>query len=438
VKWSARLVLAVALFIPVLVVAGDNNLKLDPVEALIVQEVNADVATEVALLERVVNINSGTMNLEGVRHVGTVFDEEFQALGFDTQWVDGEPFGRAGHLVASRGDRGPHILLIGHLDTVFAKDSPFQKFEFLPDNQARGPGITDMKGGDVIIIGALKALKAAGVLDNLSIRVVMTGDEENRGQPYEIANKALMDAARWAEIAMGFEDGDGDPRTLVVTRRGSTSWQLETTGTPAHSSQIFQEVVGYGAVYESARILNGFREALAEEPNLSFNPGVIVGGTDVELDVDTSSGSAFGKENVVARSVKVNGDIRAVSPEQLADAKERMQEIVGQHLPGTGATLRFSDGYPPMAPTEGNYLLLSLYDEVSQDLGFGPVVSVDPRNAGAADISFASGLVDMAVDGAGLMGWGGHTEGEIADMNTLPEQMQRAAVLLYRLSKRTQ
>jgi len=424
-------------FLPALLAlsfAGMACAGLDPVEQRIVAAVNAELPADVALLEKVININSGTMNFAGVRQVGEEFDKAFTELGFTAQWIDGEGFDRAGHLVASHGDKGVKVLMIGHLDTVFAPDSPFQRYEPLDGNRVRGPGITDMKGGDVIIVSALKALRSAGVLDELSIRVVLMGDEENRGEPHEIANAALIEAANWADVAIGFEDGDGNPETIVVSRRGSTSWQLKVSGTPAHSSQVFQPEVGYGAIYETARILDGFRTALSAEPNLTFNPGVIVGGTDTALDEDTSAGTAFSKENVVARSVLVNGDIRALSPQQLVDAKAKMQEIVAAHLNGTGATLEFSDSYPPLAPSEGNYRLLGMYDAVSQDLGFGPVAAVDPRKAGAADVSFTSGLVEMAIDGAGLMGWGGHTDDEIADMATLPQQTQRMAVLLYRLA----
>lgn len=430
-----------SLFLSVFVVSGClasapvAAAEVNETEAKIIAAVDADQAHALALLEKVININSGTMNFAGVRQVGQVFDEEFTALGFETEWVEGEAFNRAGHLVASHGDKGVKVLMIGHLDTVFAPDSPFQRYEPLEGNRVRGPGITDMKGGDVIIVSVMRALKSAGVLDEISIRVVLMGDEENRGQPQEIANAALIAAAEWADVAIGFEDGDGNPETIVVSRRGSTSWELKVTGIPAHSSQVFQPEVGYGAIYEAARILDGFRTELSTEPNLTFNPGVIVGGTDTALDADTSSGTAFGKENVVARSVLVNGDIRALSPQQLKDAKAEMHKIVADHLAGTDATLEFSDSYPPLAPSDGNFRLLRMYDGVSQDLGFGPVAAVDPRKAGAADVSFTSGLVEMAIDGAGLMGWGGHTDDEIADMATLPSQSKRMAVLLYRLNQ---
>ena len=402
------------------------------VEAAIVAQVKKDHDRALSLLRETVDINSGTMNIAGVRAVGAIFDHELKELGFKTQWIDGKAFNRAGHLVASRGSRGPKVVLIGHLDTVFAQDSPFQKMQ-VEGNALKGPGTTDMKGGDVIIVHALRALQASGQLDRMSVRVVMMGDEENRGEPMALANQALIEAGEWADIAIGFEDGDGDPRTAAISRRGASDWTLEVSGKPAHSSQIFQPDVGVGAIFEAARILEGFRSALSAVPNLSFNPGVIVGGTDIALDIDSSRGTAFGKGNVIAQAVRVSGDLRSISPEQLASARETMKQIVAAHLPGASATITFADGYPPMAPTPGNARLLAIYDAASRDQGFGQVVAINPRKAGAADISFVADKVDMALDGVGLMGAGGHTVDEIADLATLDSQTIRAAVTLYRL-----
>lgn len=417
-----------------IVAISSAALAKEDIDAELVAHVDSHESQALDLLEKAVNINSGTMNVAGVREVGDLFLAEFDALGFETEWVDGAPFNRAGHLVAKWDGGEPRILLIGHLDTVFEPDSPFQRYERIDGNRARGPGSIDMKGGNVVMLYALKALKAAGVLDHLSIRVVLTGDEERRGEPIDLAAEALVDAARWADHAIAFEDGDGDPETAVVARRGSSSWSLQATGKPAHSSQVFREDIGYGAIYEAARILNAFRTELAAEDNLTFNPGVIVGGTEVELDRKTASGTAFGKNNVIAEHARVDGDLRALSEEQLSMAVRRMQEIVDANLPHTKAEIAFQHRYPPMAPTSGNHRLLELYDEVSRDLGFGKVTAVDPRRAGAADISFAADYVEMALDGIGLMGEGGHTVDETADLTTLGMQTKRAAVLLYRLS----
>jgi glutamate carboxypeptidase len=405
------------------------------IEQKIVNQIDQELNQSVETLKKVVNINSGTLNFSGVREVGDVFSTQFEELGFKTEWVDGKPFNRAGHLIASYGSRGPKILMIGHLDTVFSKSGPFQAYAALDNNRVSGPGITDMKGGDVIIISALRALKKLNLLDNVSIKVVMTGDEESSGKPLSASKKAIVEAAKWADMALGFEDGDSNIKTAVIARRGSINWQLNVVGKPAHSSQIFSQEVGYGAIFEAARILNAFREELAGVGDLTFNPGIIAGGTRVDVQTQNSSAQVFGKTNVVAKELTVRGGIRALTQAELQNAKSVMQDIVAKHLPHTSATLEFAQGYPPMAPTAENYKLLSLYSEVSESLGYGPVVAVNPRNAGAADISFAADHVNMAMDGLGLMGAGGHTKEEVADMTSFSKNMHKAAILIYRLGQ---
>ena len=416
--------------------SGSGQSSLTSEEQALVAFVDAHNAEALALLERAVNINSGTQNFAGVRAVGKLFSAEFEALGFTTRWIDGAPFGRAGHLVAERARPGKRFLLIGHLDTVFEPDSPFQKFERLDEGRARGPGAIDMKGGDVIIVQTLKALKASGALDRMNVTVVMTGDEEASGDPQDVARAALVAAAKGVDVAIGFEDGAGDPKTAVIGRRGTTAWKLTVTGKPAHSSQIFRPDIGYGAIFEAARILEAFRVALAGEPHLTFNPALMVGGTKVDLDVTQARGSAFGKDNVIPELAIVSGDLRALSKEQFAQARKRMEEIVASSsLAQTKATIAFDEGYPPLAPTDGNRKLLALYDQASRDVGAGPVAAVDPDRAGAADVSFVAGEVPMILDGIGMMGDGGHTVHETADLSVLPSQTKRAALLLYRLSR---
>jgi glutamate carboxypeptidase len=370
-----------------LLVATPASADLDPIEAALIRTIESREEQALALIEQSVDLNSGTLNLEGVRQVGDLFRAEFDALGFQTHWIDGAPFERAGHLVATHGDSGPHFLLIGHLDTVFEADSPFQTFERVSETHARGPGTTDMKGGNVIVLEVLHALRAAGVLDRMQFTVFFTGDEERSGRPLELARREFIEAADAADFALGFEDGDGDPRTVVIARRGSSTWQLEVSGTPSHSSQVFSEEIGYGAIYEMARILDRFRQELAGEDLLTFNPGLVAAGTEASVEPGTSSGSAFGKNNVVAATAIVTGDLRTISPEQLERSRDRMREIVAESLPGTSAEIEFRDGYPPLAPTEGNRKLLEVYDQASRDLGYGPVEAVDPRRAGAADVS---------------------------------------------------
>ena len=437
-SFLSRSIGALLLVIPLAASAPQGG-PLDAAERTMVRTVDANNAQALVLLERLVNINSGTMNFAGVRQVGALLRAELDALGFATRWVDGASFNRAGHLIAERtGSAGaPRILLIGHLDTVFEPASPFQKFERLSDTTARGPGVIDMKGGDVIIIAALKALQSAGTLAGMNLVVVMTGDEEDAGDPQVTARAALVDAAKGAQYALGFEDGPGDPRFAVTARRGTSSWKLQVKGKTGHSSQIFRPDLGYGANYELARILDGFRRQLAGEEHLTFNPSLVLGGTNAEMDEVLSRGSASGKTNVIAATALARGDLRTLSKEQLQHARDTMKAVVADGpLAQTEATLTFEDGYPSLPPTDGNARLLAEYDRASRDTGSGPVAAVSPDRAGAADVSFISGEVQSILDGIGLMGHDDHSPAETADLSTLPSQTQRAAILLYRLSYR--
>jgi glutamate carboxypeptidase len=387
---------------------------------------------QVELLARVVNINSGTLNLAGVRQVGEVFRAALDSLGFETRWIDMPPeMHRAGHLFAEhRGKSGrKRILLIGHFDTVFEGEG--QQF-VREDTTARGAGSGDMKGGDVIVLYALKALQSIGALRDANIIVAFSGDEESAGDPLSVSRRDLIEAGKRSDVALGFEGGTR--RTITVARRGASAWRLEVTGRQSHSSGIFGEGAGYGAVYEAARILDGFRTALAGEPNLTFNPGIVVGGTDVTFDTLHLTGTAAGKLNIVAQRVVVAGDLRFLTEEQKERARARMREIVAKSLPRTSAAITFYDEYPAMAPTPGNYTLLAAYDSVSQALGYGPVEALDPGRRGAGDISFVAPYVD-SMDGLGADGSGAHSPRERVFLNSLPMQTERAAVLLYRLSR---
>jgi glutamate carboxypeptidase len=183
-------------------------------------------------------------------------------------------------------------------------------------------------------------------------------------------------------------------------------------------------------------------DARRAEPSNRCCPGRVtgplqprLGGTTVEFDPVRLRGTAFGKTNVIAETAVVSGDMRTLSQPQLDKTKQTMEAIVKASLPHTEAAITFDEGYPPMAPTEGNATLLALYDQTSRDLGFGAVTAVSPDRAGAADVSFVAGEVTTILDGVGLMGHDDHTVKETADLTTLPSQTNWMAVLLYRLAK---
>ncbi len=412
--------------------------QLSDIERQIAEYAEEHLPEALELLETTVNINSGTLNPEGVKAVSDVLEPELDMLGFDARWLPlPETINRAGHLVAEReGNRGRSVLLIGHLDTVFEPDSPFQRFTREGD-VARGPGVSDMKGGNVVLLFALKALAEVGALEDTTIRVIFTGEEERPGLPLSVAKEALIDFGRESDIALGFEGGSADDQSNigVVARRGAANWSLEVTGTPSHSSQIFRDTVGAGAVYEASRILNAFYSQIRGEEYLTFNVGVILGGTDVDYDPSTSTGTAGGKTNVVAQRLILEGDLRTISTDQLESAQERMSAIVEDNLPETSAALTFSPGYPAMTPTEDNYALLGDYSAISEALGYRPVRPEDPSERGAADVSFVAPNVGAAIDGLGPQGEDGHTVEETLDLTSIVPAIQRAAILIYRLTR---
>ena len=406
-----------------------------PVERQIADYVEAHTEEAIAFLQRIVDINSGTMNHEGVREVGRLFREELDALGFRTRWIDMPPeVNRAGHLFADReGDRGGHVLLIGHLDTVFEEDSPFQNFT-RNGWTATGPGVEDMKGGNVVMLFALKALHEVGALDGTSITVAFTGDEEMPGHPLTASRGDLIEAGRAAAVALGFEGGVGGPNTATVARRGSSGWKLTVGGVRAHSSGIFDDTYGAGAVFEAARILSEFYNDVRGEEYLTFNPGVVLGGTDVAYDQANTRGTAFGKTNVIAQTVVVYGGLRFITDEQKDTARAKMRGIVAHNLPQTSAEISFSDSYPAMPPTAGNQVLFEALEQVNRDLGEGAIEQIDPGARGAADISFVAADVD-GLAGLGVFGSGGHTVDESVDLRSLPLITARAAILIHRLTR---
>jgi len=421
-----RLLTALCVAAPLL---ANAQAALTPAEQKIRETVQRSHDDQVAYLERVVNIPSSTLNLAGVRKVGAAFRASFDSLGFATKWVTlPDATQRAGHLVAEhKGKPGAvRILLIGHVDTVVEPDGPNW---VRTDSMARGVGSGDMKGGDVIILFALKALQAAGTLKDMNITVVFTGDEEHPGDPLSVTRKDLIDAAKRTDIALAFEGGNRSDATTA--RRGASSWRVTATGRQAHSAGVFGGA-GYGAIYELARIVNEFRVQLVGEQYLTFNVGTILGGTDVEYDTVGIKGTAASKLNIIAKAAVAHGDLRFISEEQKEKTRAKMREIVAKHLPGTDAKITFLDEYPAMSPTAGNARILAAYDTASQALGYGPVRALDPGARGAGDISFVAPLID-GLDGLGALGTGAHAPEERVNLNALRMQTERAALLLERL-----
>jgi len=416
--------------LPLLVLILSSGLyaqELNADERKIVDFIDRNAASAISLLERTVNVESRTEDIAGVKQVGGLYAEELKVLGMDVRWIDMPPeTRRAGHLIAeTKGTRGKRLLLLGHLDTVLAGE-PFRR----EGDRAFGSGVSDMKGGNAIAIQALKALHAAGLLKDMRIILLFTGDEENSCEPVSLCRGDMTAAAKRSDAAISFEGSVGN--TATVGRRGSSSWTLEVEAKTGHSSQIFRPGMGNGAILEAARILNEFRTTMGNEKYLTFNPSLFVGGTTAEAK--DAAGIATGKTNVVPAKVIVNGDLRFISEEQKESARTRMRQIVSKNLGGATATITFQDGIPAMTPVQGNFDLLKVLDQASRDLGLEPVEALDPGDRGAGDIAYISHLIP-GLDGIGIVGGNSHAKGEWAQLDNIPTLTKRAALLIYRLTR---
>lgn len=406
-------------------------------ETQIVRTIDGERDRNIGLLKTLVETNSGSRNIAGVTKVGAMMRAELESLVFKVAWAPMDKAGRAGHIVATHkgNGRGKRLLLIGHLDTVFEPDSPFQKWTMKGPDKAEGPGAGDDKGGMVVMIAALRAMKVAGTLAHADIEVVLTGDEEDAGTPIEIARADLIAAGRRADVALDFEGlvRDNGRDMGSIARRSSNSWILKATGNGGHSSGIFSDKAGYGAIYELARIIDRFRRELPET-NLTYNVGLIAGGATQSTDAEGIRATATGKTNIIAPLAEARGDLRTLSDEQTNRVRAKMKAIVADHLPGTAATIEFPEGgYPAMAPTPGNKAILDRLNIVNRDMGLPEMPALDPLKRGAGDISFVAKDVDSFA-GMGPYSTGDHAPGETVDLTSIPLQAKRAAILMSRLS----
>ncbi len=408
---------------------------LSDAEKKVISHIQLHLPATEKLLEEVVNINSGTLHIAGVKKVGEVFAREFAKAGFTSEWVSlPDSLKRAGHLVATRkGKKGKKLFIIGHLDTVFEPDMAFSPYTRLNDSTATGQGANDMKGGDVVVIAALQALQSAGLLNDTQIIVYFTGDEEKSGQPTSVSRKDFIERAKTCDLALAFEGANG-LNSIATARRGSSGWQLQVSGKTGHSSGVFSKGSGYGAIYEAARILNSFREELSTEKYLTFNPGLILGGSEMQYEESKARGQAMGKTNIISPETVVTGDLRFLTEVQKEAAREKMRRIVANNLNGSKAEIRFQDGIPAMEPTAGNNQLLEVVSGITEAMGLGPTKAGDPGARGAGDISYVAQYMKGNIDGLGASGRGAHAPGETINLKEFPLLIQRAALLIYRLS----
>ncbi len=362
-----------------------------------------------ALLARLVDQNSFTRNLDGVNAVATVVAEELAASGVAVERIPGGAFGD--HLSFSSGAPGPFTFLIGHSDTVFPPGT-FEGYR-VAGERALGPGVLDMKGGLVLGIFALRALREAGLLDRIPVRGIVVGDEEV-GSP---ASQAITVAkVRGAAAALGLESGrSGD---LVVTRRkGIASLDARAHGVAAHAGGDHEK--GRNAIWALSRFVDRIQGYTDYRRGVTVSVGRIEGGTT---------------RNTVPAGAGCEVDVRFLEP---ADGEQVLDRIAAAAreaaVEGTRIELARPGSRPALVRTEASAALAAEYGECQREAGLGSGEA--PLSGGGSDASVTGAAGVPSIDGLGPRGAGFHTHDEYIELGSMVPKAEALVRFLCRRAR---
>jgi len=396
-------------------------------EQALVQWLDAEEANMLDLLEQLTNINSGTLNKAGVDEIGRILTEELIKLGFMTQRLPGELIempscpGSAynidvtDHILASKTGNGKRLLLMGHMDTVFPTDSPFQTFSRDGDTMY-GPGVADMQGGLVVMLYALKALQNAGALRDLNLSILLNSDEEIGSLS---SRKYIEEQALLHDYGLVYESSGND--TLTRQRKGLGQARFVVNGKASHAGGAHQ--LGRSAIKELAYKIVEIENITDYESGVTVNVGVISGGE---------------ARNTVAPCAEALIDLRYPSPDQGIDAVNQFEQIFESVLsyPGGAGEITTTSWTnlhrPPKIPTAESDYLLEKTRSIGRLLGQDLAVT---DSGGGTDGSLSQAVGLPTLDSLGVSGTGAHSNREEARVSSLVERAKLSAVLIHRLSR---
>ncbi len=382
-----------------------------------------------SMLERLTNINSGSLNKAGIDEIAGIFADELRQLGFNVSSLPGEVISMpscpgnnynvdvADHLLASKAGDSSRLLLMGHMDTVFPPESPFQTFRRQGDIMS-GPGVADMKGGMVVMLYALKALQEFDALDELSVSVLLNSDEEMGSLS---SRKYLEEQARQHDWGLVYESsGTGN---LTRQRKGLGQARVVVNGRASHAGGAHEQ--GRSAIKELAYKIVEIENMTDYESGVTVNVGLVSGGE---------------ARNTVAPCAEAFIDLRYPEPQQGEEAAERFEEIFNQvySYPVDSGEITAESWVnlhrPPKIPTpESDYLL-----EKARAIGrlLGQELGVTD-SGGGTDGSLTQAVGLPTQDSLGVAGTGAHSNREQARVSSLVERAQLSAVLIQRLAEET-
>ncbi|MEN0644780.1 M20 family metallopeptidase [Alkalicoccobacillus gibsonii] len=363
------------------------------------------------LLEKLVNVDSGSYNKQGVDEIVRILQQEFDDLDFDTYVNEEKEFGNQ-LIVSHKEATDPTTLLVLHMDTVFGKGTAKERPFTIKEGIAYGPGVIDMKGSHVTTLFAVKALLKEHADALKSVKILFTSDEEI-GAP---AGRAVIEEhASGMKYALVMEPARTDG-SLVSSRRGGGLYKMEVSGRAAHSG--IEPEKGRSAIEELSHKVIKLHALSDHENGISVNVGLINGGSSV---------------NTVAPKATGEIDIRTTKMEQAEPLAKKIEEICATpDVDGTSIKLEGGITRPPMEKNTQTIELLDTIKEVGEEIGL-PITDIS--TGGGSDASFTSAMGIATIDGLGPKGGNQHNEGEYLEIETLVERAELLAAVVKRLAK---
>lgn len=360
----------------------------------------------VSLWQELVNMESGSSDKPRVDAVAARLQKLLDEEGANSRIVDLEKAGNM--LIAEFGENRsrPGVIFMGHMDTVFETGTIAKRPFTIKDGIAYGPGVLDMKGGIIAFLYAIKALNAVGY-DSRSIKVLLAGDEEVLHSNSNAAD-ILIEESRGYLAAFNCETGFVD-NGIVVGRKGVAWLVLEVKGIAAHAGNDPEN--GRSAILEIAHKVIAIQNLTDWEKGISFNVGVIQGGT---------------VSNAVPDYAKIIVDMRYTDPDDLPGITKQVEEIAARtYVEGTTTTVALKDGIMPMKTTDGVKQLFALVKKACEENGFG--TPYEKQVGGGSDSAYTVLAGVPTVCAMGVKGGRNHSPDEYAVVETL---FERAKLLI--------
>lgn len=367
----------------------------------------------IGLLEKLVNIDSGSDFKEGVDKVGSILKKEYESIGFTCESVQEDKVGD--HLILKHHSaEKPSILLIAHMDTVFkegtAKERPF----YIKGNRAYGPGVADMKGSQVTLLYAMKHLLKNSPESLEKVIILLNSDEEIGSAS---SRPIIEKLSKTVDYALVMEPARKDG-SIVTSRRGGGTYKLEIRGKAAHSGVAPQD--GHSAIEEMGHKIVKLSELTNHDEGISINVGRVNGGEAV---------------NVVPDTATLHVDVRVSNAEQSETIEQQIEEICATpDIKGTEIELSGGIRRPPMELDDENLELLNIIQDVGESLD---IEVSHTHTGGGSDASFPSHLGVATVDGLGPVGGEMHSDKEYLEVDSILERTELLAETIHNLTRRT-